>query len=140
MPLATHSVDVAVAVCVLCSVRDPHAVLAEIRRVLRPGGRLLFWEHVRCEMQPALARRQEAASAAEEIKWGCRFDRRSLQAVRAAGFSEVYGSYFELPTNFDLMSPTVLGCAVNAPESGATRAVDHPRAATPSTFPARTSG
>lgn len=99
------------SVCVLCSVSDARAALGEIRRVLRPGGRLLFWEHVRSETQPALAGRQAAASAAEEARWGCRFDRDSLAAVQAAGFSQVHGSYFELP-GFDLMGPTVLGSAV----------------------------
>lgn len=45
-PLAADSVDTVVSTLVLCSVGDPRATLAEIHRVLRPGGRLLFVEHV----------------------------------------------------------------------------------------------
>ena len=111
MPLADGCIDVAVSVCVLCSVRSASATLREIRRVLKPGWRLMFWEHVRSETCPEIASRQTECSAQEEINWGCRFDRRSLDAIRAAGFSQVHGSYFELP-GFDLMGPTILGSAV----------------------------
>ena len=111
LPLADNSVDAVVSVCTLCSVQDPRRAMQEAHRVLRPGGRLLFWEHVRCETQPALAARQVAASDNEEALWGCRFDRRSLEVVRDAGFAQMHGCYFELP-GLDLMSPTTLGSAI----------------------------
>lgn len=109
--MADGCIDVAVSVCALCSVDDAGGALSEIRRVLKPGGCLLFWEHVCSEDRAELACRQKESSAAEEITWGCRFDRRSLDTIRAAGFSQVHGSYFELP-GFDLMGPTILGSAV----------------------------
>jgi ubiquinone/menaquinone biosynthesis C-methylase UbiE len=46
LPLADRSADNVISTLVLCSVRDPPRALAEIRRVLRPGGKLLFIEHV----------------------------------------------------------------------------------------------
>lgn len=54
------SFDTVVCTLVLCTVPDPAAALTEIRRVLRPGGRLLFLEHVRSE-RPRIARLQDVA-------------------------------------------------------------------------------
>lgn len=47
LPFADGSFDVVVSTLVLCTVDDPHRALREIRRVLRPGGQLVFIEHVR---------------------------------------------------------------------------------------------
>src|SRR5215207_7092284 len=49
LPVATSSIDTVVSTMVLCTVPDPEAALGEIRRVLRPDGRLLFCEHVRSD-------------------------------------------------------------------------------------------
>ena len=54
LPFPDDSFDTAVVTFVLCSVPDPGAALTEIARVLRPGGRLLFAEHVRSD-DPAVA-------------------------------------------------------------------------------------
>src|SRR5215204_3490061 len=58
LPFEDSSFDTAVFTLVLCTVPDPAAALAEAARVLRPGGRLLFVEHVRSE-DPGLARWQD---------------------------------------------------------------------------------
>ncbi len=58
LPFADSSVDTVVFTLVLCTVPDPAAALAEAARVLRPGGRLLFVEHVRSD-DPRLARWQD---------------------------------------------------------------------------------
>ena len=58
LPFGDDSFDTAVATLVLCTVPDPAAAIAELARVLKPGGRLLFIEHVRSE-DPGLARWQD---------------------------------------------------------------------------------
>ena len=84
---ADESFDAAVVMGVLCSVPDPAAALAELRRVLRPGGELRFWEHVRSR-NPAFRAMQRGA---DRLFWteslgGCRTTRDTEGAIRAAGF------------------------------------------------------
>src|SRR6184192_3710117 len=52
LPVDDQSMDAAVASLVLCSVPDQAAALAELRRVIRPGGQLRFYEHVHSDRQP----------------------------------------------------------------------------------------
>jgi SAM-dependent methyltransferase len=78
LPFADDAFDTAVSTMVLCTVSDPEAALAELRRVLRPGGSLLFIEHVRAD-EPRAARRQRRL----ERPWavfagGCRCTRDTL--------------------------------------------------------------
>jgi SAM-dependent methyltransferase len=83
LPFEDRSFDTAVSTLVLCTVPDPARALAEVRRVLRPGGRLLFIEHVRSD-SPRLARWQDRL----EKPWaafaeGCRCNRRTLDLIEA---------------------------------------------------------
>jgi len=57
LPLLDSSVNAFVTACTLCTVLDPRKAPKEVRRVLKPGGQLLFWEHVLSETQPLLAAR-----------------------------------------------------------------------------------
>jgi SAM-dependent methyltransferase len=84
---ADGSFDAAVVMGLLCSVPDPAAALAELRRVLRPGGELRFWEHVRS--RNAVFRGVQRS--ADRIFWtkslgGCQTTRDTEAAIRAAGF------------------------------------------------------
>lgn len=81
LPVADASFDVVVSTMVLCTVPDPEAAVAEVRRVLRPGGALLFIEHVRAD-DGALARRQDRlAGPWAAFASGCRCDRRTLDLL-----------------------------------------------------------
>ncbi|MEV5677873.1 class I SAM-dependent methyltransferase [Streptomyces sp. NPDC052179] len=114
LPVKGEAFDVAVASLVLCTVRDLPRALAELKRVLRPGGELRFFEHGLAPGRTlAVAQR-----AADRTVWpllfgGCHTARDTLAAIDAAGFE--MGTYrrlripeqgVQLPT-----SPCVLGVA-----------------------------
>jgi SAM-dependent methyltransferase len=86
LPLADGSIDTVVSTLVLCTIDAPDLALAEIARVLRPGGRLLFIEHVRSE-SPRLARWQDRLAGPWRIfAQGCRCNRATVALITASGF------------------------------------------------------
>ena len=88
LPFADGEVDAVVCTLVLCTVPQPDAVLAEARRVLRPGGRLVFLEHVAAEDRPERLRRQRRLDHVwHHVAGGCRLTRRTGAAIVAAGFT-----------------------------------------------------
>jgi ubiquinone/menaquinone biosynthesis C-methylase UbiE len=83
LPVPTGSVDTVVSTLVLCTVPDPDAALAEVARVLRPGGRFLFLEHVHAPAGSALRRWQDRfVEPWAAFAVGCRCDRDLLAAIR----------------------------------------------------------
>lgn len=83
LPLATASVDTVVSTLVLCTVPDADAALAEVARVLRPDGRLLFLEHVHAPDGTALRGWQDRfVEPWAALAVGCRCDRDLLAAIR----------------------------------------------------------
>jgi len=88
LPLDDSSVDAAVSSLVLCSVADPARALAELFRVIRPGGQLRFYEHVRGS-SPGLARLQRIVDKTfwPTLAGGCHTSRRTAAAIEEAGFA-----------------------------------------------------
>jgi ubiquinone/menaquinone biosynthesis C-methylase UbiE len=86
LPFDRDSFDAAVSTLVLCTVGDQERALAELGRVLRPGGSLLFIEHVRSD-SPGLARWQQRFNPLQRvIGCGCNCNRATVQRARTAGF------------------------------------------------------
>src|ERR1700733_2848109 len=96
LPFDDHSFDVAVSTLVLCGVDDQPRALRELRRVLRPGGRLLFIEHVRSD-DPATARLQDRLNWLNRLVVCCDCNRPTLDSIRAAGFTVGPVEHTELP-------------------------------------------
>lgn len=113
LPLEYTSVDAAVVSLVLCSVANQQASLAEIRRVLRPGGELRFYEHVLAS-EPRLARLQRLLEPIwTRIAGGCRLTRNTLDAIRIAGFviDEYEQFHFQPCLATKLAAPHIIGRA-----------------------------
>ena len=90
VPLPDRSVDTVIATLVLCTVDDPDAVLAEIRRVLKSGGTFRFVEHVAASSPSPRALVQRAVR--RPWRWvfeGCDPHRHTAAAIRHAGFADV---------------------------------------------------
>ena len=111
LPFPDESFDTAVVTFVLCTVPDPATALAEIRRVLRPGGRLLLAEHVRSD-DPKLARRQHRQRRFYNlVVAGCNPNRDTLTTVQAAGFTVDEIRSGEIPKATAVERPLIIGAA-----------------------------
>lgn len=105
------SVDVVIGTLVLCSVGDPARALAEVRRVLRPGGRYFFLEHVAAPRGTPLRRWQRIVQPVWTFfGGGCHPDRETYATIAGAGFAGVNIEHFRLPLG--LMAPHISGVAV----------------------------
>jgi ubiquinone/menaquinone biosynthesis C-methylase UbiE len=114
LPFADQRFDVVVSVMVLCTVADPAAALAEAYRVLRPGGRLVFVEHVRG--QGRLARWQDRLTPLQvRFAGGCHPNRDSQAAIAAAGFTIGPLERFEPTPNSAITRPFIQGAATRPP-------------------------
>lgn len=110
IPLPDASVDAVIGTLVLCSVADPAATLREVRRVLRPGGRFLFIEHVAAPRGSWLRRAQWFARPI----WaccldGCHTDRETWASIERAGFARVQLAHFR--THPGITAPHIVGVA-----------------------------
>ncbi len=114
LPFPDESFDAVVSTLVLCTVPDQGAALEEIRRVLRPGGRLLFIEHVRAE--GSLARAQDRILPVwRRLFAGCHPNRDTTRSIRGAGFGLRTLEPFLPPGPFAGLVPHVQGEAVAPP-------------------------
>lgn len=113
LPMEGESFDAVVSTLVLCSVPELEKALTEIRRVLRPGGKFVFLEHVAAEDRP---RRLKWQHRAEPFwKWfagNCHLTRRTEAAIVAAGFELDEITRESMRKAMPVVRPTIRGVAV----------------------------
>jgi ubiquinone/menaquinone biosynthesis C-methylase UbiE len=115
LPFDDAGFDTVVTTLTLCTVADLPAALAEVRRVLAPGGRLLFLEHVRSD-EPRVARRQDlVAPLWRRLGHGCHCNRATLQAIEAASLELRDVEHGRMPRAPQIVEPLIAGVAVRPP-------------------------
>ena len=111
LPFDDHTFDVAVSTLVLCGVDDQPRALRELRRVLRPGGQLLFMEHVRAD-DAGTARLQDRMNWLNRLVVCCDCNRPTLDSIKAAGFTIARLEHTALPRAPKFVRPVILGSAI----------------------------
>jgi ubiquinone/menaquinone biosynthesis C-methylase UbiE len=113
LPVEDESMDAVVSTHVMCSVVDPEQTIDEILRVLKPGGRFVFLEHVAAPRGTRLRRIQGFIRPAWQV-WGdgCQPDRETWAVIEDAGFSQIQMEHFKLEV--PIFGPHIAGVAVKA--------------------------
>jgi SAM-dependent methyltransferase len=112
LPFEDGSFDTVVVTLVLCTVPDPPASLAEIKRVLKPGGQMLFIEHVRSH-DPGLAKWQDRLHGPWRFLGdGCHCNRDTEAAIAASGLELAEVDADKLPKAPPIVQPLIRGRAV----------------------------
>ena len=112
LPVPDATFDAGIASLVLCSVPDQPTALAELRRVIRPGGELRFFEHVVSKRAgPARVQRIADRTIRPFLSGGCHAGRDTLAAIESASFVIEHSERFSFRPNLDVTSPHILGTA-----------------------------
>ncbi len=111
LPVDDASVDAVVGTLVMCSVSDQAQALSEIMRVLRPGGRYVFVEHVAADQASGLYKMQGVIQPVWTFLGdGCHPNRDTAAAIERAGFAQVEITPFRAPVPF--VGPHIAGYAI----------------------------
>ena len=111
MDVESASADFVVCTLALCSVDDQAAAIAEVMRVLKPGGKFVFLEHVAAPAGSALRRWQARFRRFwQGIGDGCTLDRETWKVIEQAGFTDIDIEAFDSP-GLPLVRPHISGTA-----------------------------
>lgn len=113
LPFPDASFDTVVATFVHCTIPDPAAALAQIARVLRPGGRYLFLEHVRAADGSVLGALQDLIERPHRyVAVGCHPNRRTEDLIRGSELRVERLAHGSQPRSLPSVRPTIIGAAV----------------------------
>ena len=112
LPFEDGTFDAVVSTLVLCGVDDQPRAVRELRRVLRPGGRLIFIEHVRSD-DARVAKMQDRMNPLNRFCVLCDCNRPTLETIRAAGFEVTQLEQTELPKAPPFARPLIIGTATS---------------------------
>lgn len=110
LEVESDSMDAVVSTLVLCSVSHLRGTLQEILRVLKPGGKLLFVEHVAAPQGTWLRQVQRTVQPVWSVLGdGCHPDRETWKAIEDAGFKTVNYQHFSGPIPIPIVKPHIIG-------------------------------
>ncbi len=113
IPAPDASYDAVVSTLVLCTVSDPHKVLLELHRILRPGGKLVFIEHVAAHNNPKRLKWQQRIEPLwKKIYCGCCLTRATEEAISRAGFAFHEITRQSIRGVLPILRPSIKGIAV----------------------------
>jgi ubiquinone/menaquinone biosynthesis C-methylase UbiE len=110
LPFEDDSFDTVISTLVLCGVDDQPRALRQLHRVLRPGGRFLFLEHVRSD-EPRLARLQDRMNWLNRAVACCDCNRPTLESIRRAGFDVDRVEHTAMRKVPPFVAPLIVGIA-----------------------------
>ncbi len=111
LPFADGSFDTVVTTLVLCMVRDADAVVRDARRVLKPGGAFLFYEHVVSPRRRGRWWQHTLNPIWKCLTTGCNLNRDLITSIRNAGFTSVDLEAFDLSVGLPVTIPNIVGIA-----------------------------
>ena len=120
LPFPDDSFDTVAATLVLCTVPDQPRALAEIHRVLKPGGKLLFLEHIRSAEEGKAKWQHRLTPLQKRVACGCHLDRATPDAIAAAGFELTRLEHGKMPKAPPIVAPMAYGYATKRQVANAT--------------------
>ncbi len=113
IPLPDSSVEAVICTLVLCTVPEPQAALTEVRRILKPGGRFLFLEHVGAPARSLSRRLQDLLHSPWHYLFeGCHTNRNTQELIESVGFQTVDVDRYKLRSPFLPVNTQISGFAV----------------------------
>lgn len=111
--LPNESADAVVITLVLCSVKNPAQIINEVKRILKPGGKLIFIEHVAAPPKTKLRFLQAIFNPIGKLLAdGCNCNRETWKILEAAGFQQMEISHQKIPGTIPFVSPHIIGFGV----------------------------
>jgi ubiquinone/menaquinone biosynthesis C-methylase UbiE len=111
LPYPDASFDSVVTSLVLCTIPHPDRALAEAHRVLKPGGRLVVFEHVRSERRGVARWQNRLNGIWSHLACGCNLNRDTEGAIRDAGFNIRQLRHYNHPWQLPVVAPIIEGYA-----------------------------
>lgn len=113
IPLSDNSADIVLCTLVLCSVLNPSAAVAEMKRILKPGGKLIFIEHVAGRHKTVMRTVQNIINPVNRFLFdGCNCNRETWTYFENGGFTQLELSHRSVKGSFTIHTPHIMGIAV----------------------------
>ena len=116
IPLKSNSVDSVLCTLVLCMVDDVEKVISEAHRILKPGGKLYFYEHIKAKSKSGKIFQLLLDPFWKFATTGCHLRRNTLDVIKNSEFTNIKYNYFNLNVGIPFTIPNISGEAIKKKE------------------------